>query len=121
MASTAAHFTHNFVAIDSYPDGFVSGEVVQIAILVSWPLLTAVGLYGYSLYARGAYSPAHACLLAYSFLGLSTLGHFLYGTPDIPAFWFATIFTDGLAGAAIVAFTAWSARTTSPAANRTVE
>ena len=35
--------------------------------------------------------------------------HFLDGSPDIAPFWYATIFTDGLAGMAIVAFTAWSA------------
>ena len=35
----------------------------------------------------------------------------LNGTPKIPAFFFATIFTDGLAGLSVLAFVLWSART----------
>jgi hypothetical protein len=108
IASTALHYSHNFVELDSYP-GAGGGDGIRPAILVSWPLLTAVGLYGYWLYSRGRFGPAHACLLAYATLGLTTPAHFVDGSPDIGPFWYATIFTDGLAGVAIVAFTAWSA------------
>jgi hypothetical protein len=115
ILSTGLHFTHNFVAIDQYPDGLVSGAVVQVAILVSWPLFTLVGLAGYRLYAARSYERAHACLAAYGFFGLVTLGHFLDGSPDIAPFWFATIFTDALAGVAMLTFTTWSARVAVPA------
>ena len=54
------------------------------------------------------YRDAHPILLAYSFFALTTLGHFLDGKPDIAPFWFATIFTDALAGLAVLAFTIWS-------------
>ncbi len=111
VLSTLAHFTHNFVEIERYPDDLVSGEVVRVAILVSWPLLTAMGLYGLRLYARGAHERAHVWLLTYALLPVSTPGHFLDGSPDIPPFWFATIFTDGLAGLALVGFVFLSART----------
>ena len=110
ILSTGAHFTHNFVEIDSYPDGFVSGEVVQVAILVSWPLFTAIALHGLLLYSRGDHSRAHVLLAIYAFLPLTTPGHFIDGSPDIAPFWIATIFTDGLAGLALVAFVALSAR-----------
>ena len=53
-------------------------------------------------------------LLIYSLTGLITPLHFVYGSPDIPAFWYATIFTDFLAGASIVAFVAWSASRPAP-------
>jgi len=109
IISTGAHFTHNFVAIDQYPDDLVSGAVVQVAIIVFWPLFTAVGLLAYRLYAQGRYSNAHAGLVAYAFFCLTTLGHFLDGSPDIAAFWYATIFTDALAGVAMLAFTFGSA------------
>jgi hypothetical protein len=110
VVSTALHYTHNFVAIDQYPDDLISGTVIQVAVLVSWPLVTAVGLYGYRLYSQRRYKAAHVALVAYSPLGLMTFGHFLDGSPDIAAFWYATIFTDGLAGLALLAFVAWSAR-----------
>jgi hypothetical protein len=110
VLSTALHYSHNFVEIDQYPDGLVSGEVTQVAILISWPLLTAIGLAGYRLYSLGRYPTAHACLVAYSFTGLITPGHFLDGSPDIPAFWYATIFTDALAGLAVIVFVVLSAR-----------
>ncbi len=110
ILSTGAHFTHNYVEIDNYPDDLVSGDVVRVAILLTWPLLTAVGLAAYRLFVRGSYDRAWPLLAIYSFTGLSTLGHFLDGSPDIPAFWFATIFTDALAGAAVLWFALWSRR-----------
>ena len=88
--------------------------VVQVLIVLSWPLLTAIGLYGYRLYKQGRYRDAHVHLLIYSLTGLITPLHFVYGSPDIPAFWYATIFTDFLAGASIVAFVVWSASRPAP-------
>jgi RsiW-degrading membrane proteinase PrsW (M82 family) len=108
IVSTGLHYTHNFIAIDSYPDGPVSGAITQAAILLSWPVLTAIGLLGYRFYAEERLPQAHACLVAYSFTGISTLGHFIYGSPDIPAFFYATIFTDALTGFAVLGFALWS-------------
>jgi hypothetical protein len=53
-------------------------------------------------------------LLIYSLTGLITPLHFVYGSPDIPAFWYATIFTDFIAGASIVGFVVWSASRPAP-------
>lgn len=111
VLSTAAHYSHNFAEMDSYPGG---GPVVQVLIVLSWPLLTAIGLYGYRLYAQGRTRDAHVPLLIYSLTGLITPLHFVYGSPDIAAFWYATIFTDFLAGASIVAFVLWSATRPAP-------
>ena len=107
ILSTGAHYAHNFVRMDDYPGG---GPAVKVAILLSWPLLTAIGVHGYRLYADGRFREAHICLLLYAPLGLLTPAHFLYGEPDIPAFFYATIFTDGIAGLAMVGFVVWSAR-----------
>jgi hypothetical protein len=112
MVSTAIHYTHNFIAVDRYPGpkgGFYT--VVRVAIAVGWPLLTAIGLMGYRRFSEGRYGEARVCLAVYSLTGLATLGHFLYGSPRIPAFFYATIFTDGLAGLAMLAFVLWSAST----------
>jgi hypothetical protein len=97
--------------MDSYPGG---GPVVHVLIVLSWPVLTAIGLYGYRLYTQGRYRDAHLHLTIYSLTGLITPLHFVYGSPDIPAFWYATIFTDFLAGASIVAFVVWSASRPAP-------
>jgi hypothetical protein len=118
IVSTGVHFTHNFVAIDRYPDDLVSGTVVRVAIVLLWPLFTALAVYAYRLYARHRYRQAHPLLLAYSFFALTTLGHFLDGSPDIAPFWFATIFTDALAGLAVLAFTISSMRSQSAAVQR---
>jgi hypothetical protein len=111
ILSTGAHYAHNFVRMDDYPGG---GPAVKVAILLSWPLLTAIAIYGYRLYAAGRFREAHICLLLYAPLGLVTPAHFLYGEPDIPAFFYATIFTDGIAGLAVVGFVVWSARRHGP-------
>jgi hypothetical protein len=110
IISTGLHFTHNFVAIDQYPDDLVGGTVVQVAIVLFWPLFTGIALYAYRLYGQGRGRDAHPFLLAYAFFCLTTLGHFLDGSPDIAPFWFATIFTDALAGVAVLAFTVSSMR-----------
>ena len=110
ILSTGLHYAHNFVEIDSYPRGLVGPAVIQAAIVVSWPLLTLLALRAYRLYVDGRYRPAHLSLAVYSLTGLVTPGHFLDGTPDIPPFFFATIFTDALAGLAVLAFVGWSAR-----------
>jgi hypothetical protein len=111
ILSTAIHYTHNFVAVNRYPGpGGDFYTVVRIAIVVGWPLLTAIGLIGYRRYREGRYPEAHVCLAVYSLTGLATMGHFIYGNPHVPAFFYATLFTDTLAGLSVLAFVVWSAR-----------
>lgn len=109
LASTALHYSHNYLQIEHYPPAdFATNHTIQIAILISWPALTVAGLLGFWLYTRGLMPSAYACLITYSALGLVTLGHFTEGSPQIPPFWYATIFTDAVGGLAILAFVAWS-------------
>ena len=110
IVSTAIHYTDNYVAIDDFPQ---PGWVAEWNIVASWVILTAVGLLGYRLYARGSFFAAHALLALYSYTGLSSLGHYLYGTPD-PLLRNVSIITDGITGAAILAFVIWSALQRSP-------
>jgi len=105
ILSTGIHYTHNFVEIDQYPQSsLVSNGATQAAILISWPLLTAIGLWGYRQFAAGRLRRAQGALVAYSFTGLVTLGHFVDGNPDIAPVFYATIFTDFAAGVAVLAF-----------------
>src|SRR4051794_24055266 len=110
IVSTGVHYTHNFVKVDEYPGGFPGQTAIQVLIVLLWPALTALGLYGYRLYRDGRLYPAHVCLAIYSFTGISTLGHFFAGNPDIPPVFYATLFTDALAGLSILAFVVVSAR-----------
>jgi hypothetical protein len=115
ILSTAIHYTHNFVAVSSYPGpGGGFHTVVRVAIVVSWPLLTAIGLIGCRRYRERRYREAHVCLGVYSLTGLVTMGHFISGNPRIPAFFYATLFTDFIAGLAVLAFVLWSAGVVGP-------
>ena len=115
ILSTAIHYTHNFVAVNRYPGpGGSFYTVVRVAIVLGWPLLTAIGLTGYRRYRERRYSEAHVCLAVYSLTGLATMGHFIYGNPKIPPFFYATLFTDALAGVAVLAFVLWSANAVEP-------
>lgn len=112
MISTAAHYTHNYLEIEHYPKSdLFSNSTIKLAIVIAWPVLTAIGVFAYWLYARRRYVAAYPFLAMYSLLGIATLGHFTEGSPHIPPFWYATIFTDALLGFAILAFAHWSAVT----------
>ena len=109
IVSTALHYTHNVVAIDEYPQAtWISDTGVRVAIVVAWPLLTALAVWAYRQYERGNLRQAHVALAVYSLTGLSSLGHFAIDSVDLPAFWMATIASDGLAGAAVLGFAVWS-------------
>jgi hypothetical protein len=112
IVSTGVHYTHNFVEVDQYPQSGlgISDGAIQVAVLISWPLLTAIGLWAYRQYAHGRYDRANVPLLIYSLTGLVTIGHFADGVPDIPPVFFASIFTDFLAGLAVAGFAIWSMR-----------
>jgi hypothetical protein len=103
---TAIHFTDNYVSIETYPQpDWVTGAVV----LVSWPLFTAFGVAGYLLYRRGRFATAHAFLLVYSYTGISSLGHFLSGSPDeFTTRGVVSVLIDGVAGFAVLAVAVWS-------------
>jgi hypothetical protein len=112
IVSTGVHYTHNYLQIEHYPQSdLFSNSTVKLAILIAWPLLTAIGVFAYVLYARRRYVAAYPFLAMYSLLGIVTPGHFTGGSPHIPPFWYATIFTDALLGLAILAFAHWSAVT----------
>jgi hypothetical protein len=104
ILSTAVHYSHNFVAVNRYPGPHDLYTPTRVAIVVAWPLLTWIGLTGYRRYREGRHREAQVSLAVYSLTGIATLGHFIYGNPGIPAFFYATLFTDALTGFAVLAF-----------------
>lgn len=116
ILSTAIHYTHNFVDVSRYPGPKYLYTPTRVLIAISWPLLTWIGLTSYRRYREGRLHEARVCLAVYSLTGLATLGHFIYGNPRIPAFFYATLFTDALTGLAALAFALWSAGSAGPRA-----
>ena len=109
VVTTGLHFTHNFVKIEDYPQSdLIPNWVVQVAIVVSWPIFTAIAVHAYRLFAEGRRRDARGWLLGYAAWSLFSLGHFTEGNPDIPLVWYVTIFTDVLAGVLVAAFVVWT-------------
>jgi hypothetical protein len=106
VISTAIHFTDNYLYIEQYPQ---PGWITPPSVYLSWIIATLVGIVGYWLYISQRFWLSYGCLALYSFLGMDSLGHYLYGamsefTPKMHFF----IVTDGIAGLAILGFTLWS-------------
>jgi len=109
LLSTAIHYAHNALRYADYPQlQGITPVAGGITVAVVWVVLTAFGWLGYRAYTQERYEKALALLLVYSLAGMVTLGHFLTGVPRIPAFWFATIFTDAAAGLALWVFLVWA-------------
>jgi predicted cation transporter len=109
LVSTTLHYAHNVIRAADYPQiPGIPVPVTQVVVAFGWVLFTAFGWLGYRAYERGSYPRALAFLLVYSLSGLASAGHFLVGVPRIPAFWFATIFTDSAAALALWVFVTWA-------------
>ncbi|SEF29666.1 hypothetical protein SAMN05421837_104800 [Amycolatopsis pretoriensis] len=109
LLTTTLHYAHNVIRAADYPP--VPGIpllVTQVVVAFGWVLFTVFGWLGYRAYEQGRYPRALAFLLVYSLSGLASAGHFLVGVPRIPAFWFATIFTDSAAALALWVFVTWA-------------
>ncbi|MBN6034991.1 hypothetical protein [Amycolatopsis sp. 195334CR] len=110
LLTTGLHYAHNTIRAEDYPpvEG-MSLLATRIFVGAGWFLFAAFALLAFVAYQRRRYWAANAYLLVFSLSGLASLGHFLFGVPDIPAFWFATIFTDLLSSLVVWAFVVWVA------------
>ncbi|RSD19393.1 hypothetical protein [Amycolatopsis eburnea] len=109
LLTTTLHYAHNVVRAADYPP--VPGVpllVTQVVVAFGWVLFTVFGWLGYRAYRQERYPRALAFLLVYSLSGVASAGHFLVGELHIPAFWFATIFTDSAAALALWVFVTWA-------------
>ena len=106
---TLFHFADNAMAIDSYPKPSWQPDWFVWVVVASWPLFTAVGVLGYRHYRDGRYAKAHPLLLLYSYAGLVSLGHFLYGGLDeLTTRGLVSALIDAVAGAAVLGVALWS-------------
>jgi hypothetical protein len=109
VALTLFHFTDNAVNVDTYPKAGWQPDWFDVVVAVAWFAYTAVGVAGYRLYENGRFRAAHACLLIYGYLVISSLGHFLYGSPDeLTTRGLISVFVDVAAGSVVIAVALWS-------------
>jgi hypothetical protein len=110
IALTAFHFTDNIVNVDSYPrPDSLSGETIQIAGLIFWPVEAAIGVAAALAYRRGKFQLAHPFLIAFSFLGLVSLLHFTAGSPDeLTTRGLISVTIDGIMGVTVLGVALWS-------------
>jgi hypothetical protein len=109
IAVTLFHFTDNAVNVDTYPKASWQPDWFDIVVVVGWVVYTAVGVAGYMAYRRGNFRVAHAGLLLYGYLVISSLGHFVYGSPSgLTTRGLISVFVDVAAGSVVVAVAAWS-------------
>jgi hypothetical protein len=103
---TAFHFTDNAVSIEDYPQ---PSWITEAVVVISWPIYSAVGVAAYFLYRDGKFPLASWLLLAYAFTGISSLGHFLSGSPgEFTTRGLISIFMDGLVGITVLTVALWS-------------
>jgi hypothetical protein len=106
IVSTAIHFTDNYLYMEKYPQ---PNWITPSSIYISWMTWTAIGIAGYWLYRSERFWLSYLCLTVYSFCGLASLGHHLYGAmSEFSVKMHFFIATDGLTGLAILGFTLWS-------------
>ena len=109
VALSLFHFTDNAINVDTYPKAGWQPDWFDVVVVVAWFLYTAVGVAGLLLYQRERFRAAHAGLIIYGYLVASSLGHFLYGSPDeLTTRGLISVFVDAAAGLVVIAVAVWS-------------
>jgi hypothetical protein len=100
---TAFHFADNAIAIDTYPAPDWQPDWFYLVVALSWPVFTAIGIAGYRAYRRGDTRRAGVCLVAYSYTGLISLGHFTSGSPsELTTRGVVSVFVDAVVGLVVL-------------------
>jgi len=109
IAVSLFHFTDNAINVDTYPKASWQPDWFPVLVVAGWIIYTAVGVAGWRLYESGRFRAANACLLIYGYLIASSLGHFLYGSPDeLTTRGLISVLVDVAAGLTVMAVAIWS-------------
>ncbi|HEV7918794.1 MAG TPA: hypothetical protein VGO97_04380 [Solirubrobacterales bacterium] len=109
IALTLIHFTDNTVSIDSYPKASWQPDWFAVVVVVAWFVYAAIGIAAYRSYRSGDFARANLLLVVYGFAVLTSLGHFLVGSPsELTTFALVTIAIDTVAGLVVLGVAAWS-------------
>ena len=73
-AASFVHFMHNAEFIADYPK--LPAAWTRADVYIAWLSMTAIGLFGWSLLARGREIAGALVIAVYAILGLDSLGHY---------------------------------------------
>ena len=73
--ASLVHFVHNAEFLPDYPNMPASWS--RMGVYLAWFGMTAVGVVGWALVARGVHITGLVFLVVYAGLGLDSLGHYL--------------------------------------------
>lgn len=107
---TAFHFTDNIVNVETYPrQEWLSATAIQIGGLIFWPVFATIGVAAYLLYVRGRFPLANWLLVAFSYIGLVSLGHFTAASPDeLTTRGLISVAIDATVGFTVLGMALWS-------------
>ena len=109
IAVTLFHFTDNAVNVDTYPKAGWQPDWFEWVVVFAWFLYTAFGVAGVRAYQQGRFGRAHAYLILYGYMVISSLGHFFYGAPsELTTRGLVSVFVDIAAGSVVLGVAIWS-------------
>jgi len=74
-AASLAHFIHNAVYIEAYPN--LPAWITPFRIYATWCFVAAVGAMGYWLFRRGSRAAGLVVIAAYAVFGFDGLDHYV--------------------------------------------
>jgi hypothetical protein len=109
IAVSLFHFTDNAVNVDTYPKAGWQPDWFDWVVAAGWILYTAIGVAGLRFYQQQRLRAAHISLILYGYAIFSSLGHFIYGSPDeLTTRGLVSVFVDVTAGLLVIAVALWS-------------
>jgi hypothetical protein len=106
--SSLAHFVHNAVYINAYPN--LPVWLTQVGVYVSWLVIAATGALGYWLLRKVSRMAGLAVIGVYALLGFGGLDHYALAPVSAhSAAMNATIVGEVTAASVLLAVVAWTA------------
>ena len=110
IAITSIHYTDNAIFVKDYPE---PEWITTSGVFITWGVMTLIGTISYWLYCQQYFWSSYLLLGIYSVTGLSSPTHYFYGAmSQFSGKMHLFIWSDALAGLAVIAFIVWSALVT---------
>jgi hypothetical protein len=104
-ALSLAHFLHNAVYLQLYPN--MPAWLTPVGVLASWLVITAIGALGYWLFRRGLKAIGLVTIAIYAALGFGGLDHYAIAPVSAHSLAMnATIVGEVIAASALLVVTA---------------